>query len=634
MLGNGSTLPRCTSVNWPIGKPSKQVNVDFQDWEAAGKPRRLASCSPASDQRLCTVTPSYASGYPGTVAIMAPHLGAEEYIVGPSFHNALDGVTKASLVSKHPSASFLQTYYEIVHEIGKGTFGHVHLIRERQTGGERVCKDVSFREGSSDKPQLVLELTKLEIQLLAELDHPSIVRMYEYSEDLQQSRCVFIMEYVDGGDCHALLGRSPQGLQEPLVGQLIHQILVAVAYCHRCQVLHRDIKPENILMTSPGRGGAVACKLMDFGLASRQDTSWEYVGTPSYFAPEIVTEKRYTAKSDVWAIGVTAIEMLTGQLPFGRFKEHRGDIKHLFGTINKYRTPADFESRLSHLLGWQQRSAEATKFFTRLLARDVVQRPYANQAANHPWCDKHKAAPAGLTRQILQSLANYAGAPPPVRCCLLAIAVRANRPDQDRIGSAFLSADVDGDGKISHEDLNTAVERARYWWDPDINATTLVHIANLDHTGGLSFSEFVAACMYDEEGSLEQIADDAFTVLDDDRDGNVCVEDIRKLFPELDTYVLKRLPQNRPFTREEWCRCFEASCAVLGGTEPRHVDGLTCGSDLMQCNQSGAARPCQDLTREPSSDSDQQGVPSLRSSRRAKKGTIDCWGFPCAADSD
>lgn len=612
----GPGLPRSTSVNWPKMVPTSPGCA------LPSKPGRLGS---------------EAGGYSASATKM-PYFGVADERPVSNYRSS--GVKKSSIVSQHTSTNFVPQFYTTVREIGQGSFGTALLVRDRRTLSERVCKEVVFRDGCCDKPQQVLEFTVQEIQLLADLDHPHIVKLHEFSYDLTQSRIVFVMEYLDCGDSYGLLRNflTQPGKQEHLVGQVISQILIALAYCHGHNVLHRDIKPDNILLKRAGRGD-VACKLVDFGLAVRgQQSTGEFVGSPSYFSPEVVMERHYTSKSDVWALGIVGVELLSGQSPFGRYKQHKGDIKQLFRLITKFQTIADFEQRLQHLPIWHQRSSEFDQCVGQLLQNDPKLRLDAKTAAAEPWCERHRPAPTGLTRQILQSLANYAGAPPPARCCLLAIAVRCNVPDQEAFGSAFLAADVDGDGLISHEDLSIAVERARNWWDPDINTTNLVNMADLDHSGGLSYSEFVAACLYDGEGSLDQLAEDAFTALDDDRDDMVWVRDVRRLFPELDTHVLRQLPEKRGVSRMDWHRCFAEACATLGGIEPRNGGSLNCGADFitLRCVQdtNPSVSRCQDIiriNREFSTESE-CGPPSRP--RRLKKGSVECWGFSCAADDD
>jgi Ca2+-binding EF-hand superfamily protein len=166
----------------------------------------------------------------------------------------------------------------------------------------------------------------------------------------------------------------------------------------------------------------------------------------------------------------------------------------------------------------------------------------------------HKSAPAGLTGEMLRSLAAYASAPPTVCCCLFAIAVRADVPDIEKLGKAFVSMDTNGNGKITRAELSAAVNRSRWWWDPEVDVWSLVTTADLDHSGGLNYTEFVAACLYADHSSLEELVCASFKALDSDRDGLVRLSDIRDLFRERDFAVLNRLPQDRPFNLAEWQR--------------------------------------------------------------------------------
>lgn len=582
------------------------------------------------------------------------------------------GVAKSHLVTRHSSADFLGRYYEQVKPIGKGAFGSVHLVCDRSTGSQRVSKEINFADGVCDKPEKLLELTRQELQLLCDLDHPHIVKLFECCEDMEARRSVLIMEHIDGGDCYCLLAKTLQGLQEPLVCSIMQQTFVALGYCHGKGVLHRDVKSANILLKKTPVWGCPLCMLVDFGLAARSQnageavcTRGEYVGTPSYFSPEVVASKYYSPKSDVWAAGILAIELLTGALAFGRAKDHQGDVRLLFRSIGSFRSLQDFNSRLGSINGWKERSDTASKLFQKLLEVDPDKRLRARDAANDPWCNLHGTA-FGLTSQIVQSLANYADAPPPVRCCLLAIAVRSSVPDQYHLAAAFKDADVDGDGLISQEDLSTALERSTNWWDPELDTNALVELADLDRSGGLSYSEFVAACIFDFEGSIEKLANDAFTALDTDRDERIVVREVRALFPELDAFVLQKYARDRELTRAEWSRSLVASCKALGGAlpgqgtvlcggdilqcgqigsnkPPLHNDpfGMSCGSELLQCAQvnpdlncegSPTVQGCDGQSRE-RSDSESENPPEeVRPERRLKKGKIDCWGFSCAGD--
>jgi serine/threonine protein kinase len=143
------------------------------------------------------------------------------------------------VVPQHPTGHFVDAHYDRVKVLGEGTFGRVDLIRDRATGSLRVCKEVDL----ADKPTRARELTRLEIEVLADMDHPNIIKIYEYCEDVKRNIFNLILEYISGGDCKMLLHRYPSGLNEGMVGQIVYQTLQALKYCHEQCILHRDKSP-------------------------------------------------------------------------------------------------------------------------------------------------------------------------------------------------------------------------------------------------------------------------------------------------------------------------------------------------------------------------------------------------------
>merc|ERR1712066_1218587 len=196
-----------------------------------------------------------------------------------------------------------------------------------------------------------------------------------------------------------------------------------------------------------------------------------------------------------------------------------------------------------------------------LLNPDAEERPTAAEALEHPWLRRHQPRQAGLTPEIAHSLSRHCQATSVARCCLFIVAGRHGIPDLEALGANFLSVDRDGDGKISREDLQEALESVQgSWWSTptaEIDVDKVLQAADLDHTGCIGFTEFVAACICARFGSAEELAHQAFYAMDSDRDGWVHVRDIRRLFRERDAQLLQRLPQARPFSLPEWCTAME-----------------------------------------------------------------------------
>jgi tRNA A-37 threonylcarbamoyl transferase component Bud32 len=159
-----------------------------------------------------------------------------------------------------------------------------------------------------------------ESQIVARLQHPSIVTVYDYG-NLADGAAFLVMEFVPGEDLRHLLKR--EGRLEPArMSSLMHGICGGVDIAHKSGIFHRDLKPENILLPQGGTGP----KVVDFGVAKLTQTGTgeggtmsvvgTVVGTPAYMSPEQLRGEAVDARADVFSLGVMAYEMLTARLPY------------------------------------------------------------------------------------------------------------------------------------------------------------------------------------------------------------------------------------------------------------------------------------------------------------------------------
>ncbi len=202
---------------------------------------------------------------------------------------------------------------DVFEEIGHGGMGVVYRAKQRIANREVAVKVLS---GALAARGRAAERFAGEIEALAGLRHPNIVEVYEVGEE---SGCVyFSMELVPGGTLANRAKRQPIAPTE--AAAIMEQLAVAVHSAHAVGLLHRDIKPANVLLTSEG-----SPKLSDFGLAKwmdREDGLTEtgaVLGTPSYMAPEQAVGSRHGAlgpPTDVYGLGATLYELLTGRPPF------------------------------------------------------------------------------------------------------------------------------------------------------------------------------------------------------------------------------------------------------------------------------------------------------------------------------
>jgi serine/threonine-protein kinase len=210
--------------------------------------------------------------------------------------------------------NFAARNYELIGELGRGGMGVVYLARDTKLGRRVALKTLAAdRQG---KPTSVMRFER-EAKTFAAIRHPHIATLYEFSDD--KNFQFLALEYIEGTDLESerRRGRRWQPLE---VALLIQHIAEALDHTHAKGVLHRDIKPGNILIER----NTNRVVLTDFGLAKGQNditlTAAGYaVGTPAYMAPEQITDSfnvKPDGRSDLFALGTVAYEMLTGRHPF------------------------------------------------------------------------------------------------------------------------------------------------------------------------------------------------------------------------------------------------------------------------------------------------------------------------------
>jgi serine/threonine-protein kinase len=199
--------------------------------------------------------------------------------------------------------------YRVVAELGRGAMGVV--LRAHDENLERDVAIKALTQTVRAYPDAI-RLFASEAKALAHLNHPNIVAIYDQA--VERSEAYLIMELVEGQTLEKLLHqRGP--IPPPIALGLIDQLCAGLAYAHGKSVIHRDIKPANIFVT---RDGTV--KLGDFGLArvmhevSIRQT--EVRGTPLYMSPEQVVGEDIDHRADLYAVGCTLFELLTGKPPF------------------------------------------------------------------------------------------------------------------------------------------------------------------------------------------------------------------------------------------------------------------------------------------------------------------------------
>ncbi|KAJ3059209.1 hypothetical protein HK102_010099, partial [Quaeritorhiza haematococci] len=192
--------------------------------------------------------------------------------------------------------------------IGKGQFGAVYKALNLETGQVAAVKRIPLDERDEND---ILELMQ-EVSLLKNLSHPNIVSYEGFMK--KDGFLNIVLEYVENGSLFHLL-KTFGTIPETLIINYVVQVLRGLEYLHAMGIVHCDLKAANILTT---KGGNV--KLSDFGVSKQLNVldkdSKAVVGTPNWMAPEIIELNGATTASDIWSLGCTIVEMLTGKPPY------------------------------------------------------------------------------------------------------------------------------------------------------------------------------------------------------------------------------------------------------------------------------------------------------------------------------
>ena len=190
--------------------------------------------------------------------------------------------------------------------VGSGGMADVYLAWDKLRSVKMAIK--ILRRDLSSNTRFFQQFTK-EADILRTLEHPNIVRLYEFDKD--EDIAFIVMDWVDGSNLRQVIQNSKKPLSLANISNVLEAVCSALHYAHGNQIYHCDIKPANIMLHVDGR-----VLLTDFGVAHMADETGGG-GTPPYMAPEQFTGDRIDARTDVYSLGITLFEIFsTGKTPF------------------------------------------------------------------------------------------------------------------------------------------------------------------------------------------------------------------------------------------------------------------------------------------------------------------------------
>ena len=254
--------------------------------------------------------------------------------------------------------------------IGEGRFSTVYLYKHKINGTLFALKKISVKkiiESGND-----LNIINREINIHSRLNHENIVKFFSYNKGLNEVN--ILLEYCPNGAIFELINK--EGFDEFQTYKYFSQVVNAVYFLHKNNLVHRDIKPENILLSGD------KIKLCDFGWCCETNLNdrKSFCGTFEYMAPEIIKEIPYGKPVDIWALGILLYELYYGVSPFNSNKQNEEQTKEVINNI------------MQNKLFFNRKSIayDMKDLIIHMLENDVNRRYTIDEVVAHPWFKKCK----------------------------------------------------------------------------------------------------------------------------------------------------------------------------------------------------------------------------------------------------
>lgn len=422
-----------------------------------------------------------------------------------------------------------QTFYELIKELGEGAFGRVIKVRHRKTNEFRAMKIISKKCLADGVDASEIEN---EINILKSLDHPHVIKVYEYYE--YKENLYIVNELCEDGDLFQKI--KALGLfKESLALKVIQQVIAAVKYLHSENICHGDLKPENILIDNYSKVhinnngyysdlNSFDVKLIDFGTSrifDRLKVFDNLVGTSYYVAPEVIN-KSYHRQCDLWSCGVILYVLLSGTFPFNGI-----DDEEIFDQIKN--SSVNFK-----LPAFKQVSSEAKDLISSLLNKNPIARLTAGEALDHKAFarlvrDKREIAKLmrrESSQRTLMKMQNVKNEHKFHQAITTMITHNFISKDQaTKYRKMFKAMDKDKDGRLSCQEILDGYKEAGI----DCSESTIKSmIANIDkdNNGYIEMEEFISASIDKEKLLSEENLKLAFDNMDYDSSGTISLDEV------------------------------------------------------------------------------------------------------------
>ncbi len=413
--------------------------------------------------------------------------------------------------------------YKILKRLGDGSYGTVYSVVNNQTGMSAAMKKIEkVKENEIDDLEI-----KNEIDILKKLDHPNIVKIYEFYDTLTDF--FIVTEYCKRGE---LYGYIKNYYSENQLAVLFYQVFSGLSYLHENNILHRDLKLENIMISDIEKDLNTKedyfwIKIIDFGTAKifkRNKIEKAVVGSSYYIAPEVLKQK-YNEKCDTWSVGVILYMLIVGRAPF----DGKNDDE-IIDNIKK----GKFNAKHKKLLN---ASSEVQDLVKHLLQVNVKKRFSASDALKHPWFKKFNAKAIYFNidkDQIIIYLNRLRKFQINSKFQQMVLAfITHNIPDSKEtkdILKIFRMFDTNDDGKLTLDELYNGLIQ---YFDQNVIKNEINDIFLLldgGNRGYIEYEEFLRATLDQKTLLREENLVYAFNFFDKGNKGKLSVDKIKKFF--------------------------------------------------------------------------------------------------------
>lgn len=423
----------------------------------------------------------------------------------------------ARIIQKHISP---YTFYQEIQYIGEGQYSKVYKVLHKSTNTYRAMK-VSYKRDNMTKEDE--EIIISEFNILKSLNHPNIVKVYElYDFD---NSYYFISELIDGGTLSSKLD-SVKLFKESQASHIMFQILSALNFCHKNNILHKDLNLDNILiLNSKEEVDFHTIKIIDFGSSNKvyDSGNCDIIGTPVFMSPEAI-DGEITELNDSWACGVIAYCLLLGDIPFYSTNEDEMLNNLLEGKFNR-------NSRYDKL------SLPAQEFIEKTLTVSVKTRASITTAINLKFIENsRKRSKLFLNNDKLRLIAskimqNTDNDKILIKAATGYIVHNLLKPtDTEMFRKIFNELNESNDGRLTKEQIQIGFKNIMNPSELEEFVKRTFENIDDDNNGFIEFEEFVTGCLDKKKFFTKSNISHAFKYLSSyGSTGKIQFSDLKKL---------------------------------------------------------------------------------------------------------